>query len=142
MNPESTHTDGGSETVLVVDDQPLVRDLTARLLQRSGYRVIKANGGDEALAMAARYEGPLHLLLTDFLMPGMSGHELARRLREVRPETRVLYSTGYDASTIGRLGADDSEARFVQKPYTGASLLEAVREVLDSPARRPAEPGD
>jgi len=121
------------ETVLLVEDMPEVRAIARRLLLGHGYRVLEARAGDEALGLAARFDGAIHLLLTDVVMPGMSGLELARRLRAARPVIRVLVMSGYaDAgSPVGDVR--DAGAPFLQKPFTRDTLLEKVRDVLESP---------
>ncbi|HTR01576.1 MAG TPA: PAS domain S-box protein [Thermoanaerobaculia bacterium] len=129
----------GSETILLVEDEDAVRSLTRRCLETAGYTVHQAPNAEEALAVAARLEGRLDLLLTDVVMPGASGPELSRRLLERRPGTRVLYVSGYtDASMVSHV-AIDAAASFLQKPFTPETLARKVREVLD--AREPAPIG-
>ncbi|HTY40930.1 MAG TPA: PAS domain S-box protein [Thermoanaerobaculia bacterium] len=129
----------GSETILLVEDEDAVRSLTRRCLETAGYTVLPAANAEEALAVAARLEGRLDLLLTDVVMPGASGPELSRRLLERRPGTRVLYVSGYtDASMVSHV-AIDAGASFLQKPFTPETLARKVREVLD--AREPASIG-
>src|SRR5207245_9996486 len=94
----------GSETVLLAEDEELVRVLARKVLEQAGYRVLVAAGGAEALALAVRHDGPIHRLLTDVVMPEMSGRELMRRLIERRPEVRVLYMSGYGGAGIARAG--------------------------------------
>jgi CheY-like chemotaxis protein len=117
--------------VLLVEDEPAVRSLTRQVLQEQGYTVLEAPGGAEALDVASRHGGPIHLLLTDVSMPEMSGLELARRLRERRPETRVLFMSGYvhEVAQFGEpiLGRRPS---FLAKPFRLADLLRQVRETL------------
>jgi two-component system, cell cycle sensor histidine kinase and response regulator CckA len=126
----------GSETILLVEDEAAVRGLTLRCLQSSGYTVLQAASAEEALPIAAAHAGRLDLLLTDVIMPGASGPELARRLLEKRPGTRVLYVSGYTDASMASQGALDDGAYFLQKPFTPESLARKVREVLD--AREPA----
>ncbi|HSN91137.1 MAG TPA: PAS domain S-box protein [Anaeromyxobacteraceae bacterium] len=123
----------GSETVLVAEDAPAVRELAARALSEAGYQVLQAGGGKEALEMAARAAGPVHLLLTDVVMPDMSGRELAEALGRLRPETRVLYMSGYTENTITHHGVLDPGVHFLAKPFTPSALLARAREVLDAP---------
>jgi PAS domain S-box-containing protein len=127
---------GGGETVLLVDDQTPVRILTLRLLQRLGYRVIEARDGVEALEVAARYPSVIHLLLTDLTMPRMGGRELALRLAEQRPGTRVLFMSGYaDGGALpDRLGS--LATAFIAKPFTLQLLASTIRTLLDG-ARTP-----
>jgi two-component system cell cycle sensor histidine kinase/response regulator CckA len=121
----------GSETILLVEDEDAVRGLTRRCLESSGYTVLQAASAEEALPIAASHTGRLDLLLTDVIMPGASGPELARRLLEKRPGTRVLYVSGYTDASMASQGALDDGASFLQKPFTLESLARKVREVLD-----------
>jgi len=123
----------GAETVLVAEDEDLVRDLVCEILRRSGYAVLEARDGHEALAVAERHRGPIHLLLTDVVMPRMSGSDLARRLASRRPEMRVLYMSGYTDDETLRRGVLAGGKAFLQKPFRAAVLAARVREVLDAP---------
>jgi len=123
----------GTETVLVAEDEPLVRILARKVLQLAGYDVLVAAGGREALEIAARHDGPIHLLLTDVVMPEMNGRELMQRLAEIRPATRVLYMSGYADEAVARHGALDPGTAFIQKPFTPEGLARKVRDVLDAP---------
>ncbi len=123
----------GTETVLLVEDAPAVRELAARALAESGYRVLQARNGREALEAAEAEAGPVHLLRTDVVMPDMSGQKLAERLRQLRPATRVLYMSGYTENTIIHHGVLDPGVNFLPKPFTPTSLQEKVRQVLDAP---------
>ncbi len=121
----------GRETVLVAEDEEAVRELAVESLQRHGYQVISAPSGEAALQVAAAHDGVIHLLLTDVVMPGMKGPELARRLRALRPGLRVLLMSGYAADVVT---ADDlKDAAMVPKPFSPASLTRAVRNALDHP---------
>ena len=122
----------GSETVLVVEDEPAVRELASRALSAVGYQVLQAPSGREALEEAARTAGPVHLLVTDVVMPDMSGQKLAEALKRARPETRVLYMSGYTENTIVHHGVLDAGVHFLAKPFTPAAIQERVREVLDA----------
>ncbi len=126
----------GSETVLVVEDHPEVRRLTLTILSLQGYRLLEASGGAEALALAAGFPEPIHLLLTDVVMPGMTGVELATRLFETRPSMKVLLTSGYTADAISRQGVLDAGAAYLAKPFTAAQLAVKIREVLDGPKSR------
>jgi len=124
---------GGSETILLVEDQDYVRRSARRILERAGYRVVEAAYGDDALAAADRLNGPLELLLTDVVMPGMSGRKLAARIAERRPEARILYMSGYTDDAMDRHGVSEQPIRLVPKPFRPNELLRAVRETLDEP---------
>ncbi|PYP73268.1 MAG: hybrid sensor histidine kinase/response regulator [Gemmatimonadetes bacterium] len=121
----------GTETVLLVEDEHLVRSLARKVLEQAGYTVLVAAGGREALQMAALYDGPIHLLLTDVVMPEMNGRELMHRLTPVRPGLRVLYISGYSDEAVARQGVLDPGTAFMQKPFTPEALARKVREVLD-----------
>lgn len=119
-----------SATILLVEDDASVRSLTLRILAREGYHVIEAGNGDDALAAARRADRPIDLLISDVIMPGLSGGELARRLLEERPGTAVLYMSGYPDDTVARSGRIDRDAAFIEKPFTPETLARRVREVL------------
>ncbi len=125
---------GGTETVLAVEDDPLVREITARALRSGGYRVLVAGSGAEALETADRLQGRLHLLVTDVVMPGLDGRALADELRRRNPEVRVLYVSGYTQDVISHHGVLDSGVELLPKPFTSGALLAKVRAVLDAPA--------
>jgi signal transduction histidine kinase len=123
-------TTPATETILVVEDDPQVRSMTRTMLSRLGYHVVVAESADEALSIIPSHEGSLDLLLTDMVMPLMSGTDLARQVQAVRPGIRVLYMSGYtDNDVIGR-GVLSADTPFIQKPFTSASLSRKVREVL------------
>jgi len=128
---EKAMVSGGSETVLVVEDEPLVRELCAKILRQRGYTVLDAEGGTQALALAKDHPGTIHLLLTDVVMPEMGGPEVAQRLRAARPGTLVLYMSGYTDDAILKHGALDASTPFLQKPFTPWGLAARVRDVLD-----------
>jgi signal transduction histidine kinase/ActR/RegA family two-component response regulator len=121
----------GTETVLLAEDEDGVRALTVRILERHGYTVLEAGNGNHALAVAAQHDGPIHLLLTDVVMPEMGGRQLAEAFTERRPETQVLYISGYTDGEISRRGELDANTAFLQKPFTAPALLSKVRDVLD-----------
>ncbi|MBM4440153.1 MAG: GAF domain-containing protein [Candidatus Rokubacteria bacterium] len=121
---------GGSETVLVCEDEPDLRELAREVLQELGYQVLEAGDGKQALEVSARHAGPIHLLVTDVVMPRMNGSELATRLVRERP-LRVLYMSGYTETSMAG-GGPTPGARFLQKPFSPVVLARAVREVLDS----------
>jgi two-component system cell cycle sensor histidine kinase/response regulator CckA len=117
-----------TETILVVDDEEGLRRFAARVLQRSGYKVLTAGSGEEALPVLERHDGPVHLVLTDMVMPGMGGRNLAEQLAKIRPEIRVLFTSGATDDAALQRGFD----RFVGKPYMASQLTRSVRDVLDS----------
>ncbi len=121
---------GGSETILLAEDEREVREVVSAFLQEAGYSVIEAGDGEEAMRAAEEYDGPIHLLLTDVVMPRLSGRELAQRLLAERPATRILYMSGYTDDAVLRHGVLESEAAFLQKPFTADILQRKVREVL------------
>ena len=123
----------GSETVLLVEDEEIVRNLGVRILAEFGYRVMHAGNGDEAIELAGGHGERIDLLLTDVVMPGMSGRELANRLTRTRPETKVLFTSGYTDDAIVHHGVLDEGVSFLGKPYSPSALARKVREVLDSP---------
>jgi len=123
---------GAGETVLVVDDEPAVRVVTKRILQRSGYAVLEATGGVEALDTLREHPGPIHLLLTDVIMPEMNGREVAQRVRDQRPGIRVVFMSAYSPEAIAHDGLLDAGAAFVRKPFESGLLLQTVRRALDT----------
>ncbi len=124
-----------TSTVLVVDDEPAVRRIVQRLLERAGYTVLVAAEGDEALEVAGREPGPIGLLISDIVLPGLPGPEIAERLRQIRPEVKVLFSSGYPGDEVTRRGLPP-DAAFVAKPFAPDDLMQAVSELLDG--TRPA----
>lgn len=122
----------GFETILLVEDHDQVRELAHEILRRHGYNVLLANDGEEALALMGSYTDPLHLLLTDVVMPQMSGKALFERLTETRPGLRVLYMSGYTDNVIAHRGVIDEGVNFIQKPFAVQALAAKVRQVLDS----------
>ncbi len=122
---------GGTETVLLVEDDAMVLTFTRTLLQTGGYRVLEATGGDEALRISDRYTAAINLLVTDVVMPEMSGRLVAERLTRSRPAMKVLYLSGYTDDDILRHGVSVAETAFLPKPFTPSALAHKVREVLD-----------
>ncbi|MBI4544406.1 MAG: PAS domain S-box protein [Gemmatimonadetes bacterium] len=122
----------GLETVLVVEDEEAVRGLVRKVLMKRGYLVLEARSETEALRTASQYAGPIHLLLTDVVMPTISGPELARRISVVRPEIRVLYTSGYTEHEIVHRGVLEAGISFLEKPFTPELLARKVREVLQT----------
>jgi nitrogen-specific signal transduction histidine kinase/CheY-like chemotaxis protein len=121
----------GSETILLVEDEEAVRGLTSRILQKQGYRVLPAQHGREAMDIATREEGVIHLVLTDIVMPGMNGRGLVEKLAGIRPTIKSLYMSGYTDDDIVRRGFVEPSKSFLQKPFTSQGLLQTVRKVLD-----------
>jgi CheY-like chemotaxis protein len=122
---------GGSETVLLVEDEDIVRNLCVQILEQLGYRVLHARNGAEAIALAQGYGDRIDLLLTDVVMPGMSGAELARQLVLHHPEVIVLFTSGHTEDVISHHGVLAEGVSFIGKPYTPSVLARKVREVLD-----------
>jgi two-component system, cell cycle sensor histidine kinase and response regulator CckA len=129
---EPVFTEPGTETILLAEDEANLRYLARQFLEKQGYRVIEAADGAVAMQIAVAHEGVIHLLLTDVIMPGMNGRELAQRISEIRPNTKVLYMSGYTENVIGHNGTLDADVRLLQKPFTLRDLKSKVREVLDS----------
>jgi len=122
----------GSETILLAEDAEPLRSLIERILKRYGYAVLTAASGSQALELAERHDGPIALLLTDVVMPGMSGRDLAERIIAARPDIRILYTSGYTDAVIVWHGVLDPGVTFLQKPFTPKALARKVREVLDT----------
>jgi two-component system cell cycle sensor histidine kinase/response regulator CckA len=131
---------GGTETILLVEDEDAVRSLAKTVLDRYGYTVIEARDGAEAEQVGRRAKEYLHLMVTDVVMPGISGLELATRLAPVRPDMRVLFMSGYPDEVIGHRGVLAEDVAFLQKPFSPEALAREVREVLDRPATTGAPP--
>src|SRR5205823_5667963 len=118
-------------TILLVEDEEKVRALAHRILRSSGYNVLDARHGEEALEVAGRYEGKIDLLLTDVVMPQLGGRRLAECLKPLRPDVKALYMSGYTDDAVIRHGILEAETAFIQKPFSPRTLLSKVREVLD-----------
>jgi two-component system cell cycle sensor histidine kinase/response regulator CckA len=125
-------TSRGSETLLLVEDEEIVRDLAQRVLTEQGYSMLTARNGPEALKLMEERGQPVNMLLTDIVMPHFSGQSLAQRLRLKYPHLRVLYMSGYAADTFEGISDLSPESNFLQKPFTPASLARKVRDVLDA----------
>jgi two-component system, cell cycle sensor histidine kinase and response regulator CckA len=121
---------GGAETILLVEDDASVRAVTRSILERHGYRVLEAHSAGDALLICEQHEASIHLLLSDVVMPRMSGPKLAERLGPLRPEMKVLFMSGYAGCSVIRNGFPDQGAVFLQKPMTVETLTRKVREVL------------
>jgi two-component system, cell cycle sensor histidine kinase and response regulator CckA len=122
---------GGTETILVVEDEESVRALATDVLASAGYTVIEARNGEEALQALERHDAPVDLVFTDMVMPGMGGTALAEEIARTRPGLRVLFTSGYDSGSLARGAEPDGVTHFIGKPYTVAGLTRKVREVLD-----------
>jgi two-component system cell cycle sensor histidine kinase/response regulator CckA len=121
----------GTETVLVVEDAASLRTVIRQMLMRLGYQVLDAADGELALKLAQRHRGPIQLLLTDVVMPVLGGRQLMERLAKLRPETKVLFTSGYTDDAVVRHGVLEAGIPFLQKPFTPDGLARAVRDVLD-----------
>ena len=130
--PAPTEAARSSETILLVEDEPAVRRLARRALEAQGFRILEAANGHEALEICEKHVTELDMLLTDVVMPRMSGVELASRLTAIDPGLRVLYMSGYTEDALGQRGVLSPETAFLNKPFTPATLVEAVRAVLDN----------
>ena len=123
------HPNNG-RTVLVVDDERLVLGTICELMTIQGYQTLAAGDAGEALRICSQHDGPIHLLLTDVVMPGMNGRELAEQVTEMRPETRVIYMSGHTADAALHYGVRTNTITFIQKPFTVAALESKVQEAV------------
>ena len=141
LAPTPTPAQGGSETILLVEDEPQVRAVAARTLRGAGYRVLKATNGRDGLQLARRERGTIDLVLTDIVMPEMGGREMAELLRQFVPQAVVLYMSGFTAGGLPIPGTDAEARHFLQKPFTPPALLARVRLLLDErpPLAQPAD---
>jgi CheY-like chemotaxis protein len=140
--PVRSHADDepaprGNETVLLVEDEDAVRSLSGLVLRQSGYHLLEAGSGQEATRVAGEHGGPIHLLVSDVVMPGVGGPQLAERLRPLHPEMKVLFVSGYTDDAVMRHGVEEDLVPYLQKPFSPVALAQKVREVLD--ARSPSE---
>lgn len=127
----------GVETIVLAEDEEMVRKLARRVLEIYGYQVLEVANGGAAILVCERHKGPIHLLITDVIMPEMSGVELATRLTRLHPEMKVLYMSGYTDNNIAHRGVLDEGENFIQKPFSTDALARKVREILDAPRRFP-----
>jgi len=130
MQPGGRDRDGRSGTILLVEDSDVVRDVIARMLKEGGFTVLQASGGEEALALSRRGDAPIDLLLTDIVMPEMSGVELADRLERERPDMRILFMTGYAEEVVVNEGILGKHRECIGKPFTGEQITRRVRTIL------------
>jgi CheY-like chemotaxis protein len=126
----------GSETILLVEDEPSLRMIAREILEENGYRVLDAGGGAEGLEIVRRHADPIHLLITDVVMPGMNGRALAESSTAARPQMKVLYMSGYTDDVIAQHGVLEPGTAFLGKPFTAQALLRRVRDVLGLPDDR------
>jgi PAS domain S-box-containing protein len=124
---------GGSETIVVVEDEDAVRDVAKRILSRNGYTVLTASNGAAAIQLVDQYPGRIDLLVTDVVMPHMLGKELSRRITAIRPDTRVMFMSGYAEAVLGSQRTVEEGVILVEKPFSESTLLSRIREVLDHP---------
>ncbi|NNK00981.1 MAG: response regulator, partial [Desulfatitalea sp.] len=126
----------GNETILVVEDEEQIMRLCQRMLERNGYTVIAVDKPGEAIVLCEKHPGPIHLLVTDVIMPSMDGKELNDRIKAMQPDVRTLYMSGYTANIIASRGIQAEGDYFIQKPLSPKAFLTKIREILDS---QPAE---
>jgi signal transduction histidine kinase len=131
VKPSPRPPAAAGETVLVVEDEPAIRSLACEMLEGQGYRTLSAGSGEEALGLAIRHAGPIHVLLADVVMPGLAGPALAERFAVVRPEAHVLFMSGYAGDDLARRGLPEDAVHLVPKPFTAEQLGRRVREALD-----------
>ena len=120
----------GTETILMAEDDEIVRTFTRRALEMHGYKVLDAEHAERAMEISGSYPAPIHLLLTDMLMPGMNGRQLAEKFRVQRPGVPVLYMSGYTDDVIQEQGLLEEDAVFLQKPFSPMLLVEVIQEAL------------
>ena len=130
-NPLPYQSTTKGETILVVEDEPALREVTRRILTRHGYQVTTASNGLEALKIAGEHEGEIHLLLTDVVMPQMLGKEVAEKVALLQPGIEVLFMSGYARPVLASQGKLDSTVTLLEKPFSGADLIETVGQVLN-----------
>ena len=128
----ATKTPSGHETILLVEDEEQIRRATVEVLNILGYQVFEAASGIQAIRLAELYKDPIHLLLTDVIMPRMNGRELAEKIKEIHPETTILYMSGYTDDIISKHGVLEEDVHFLNKPFTSSVLATTIREILES----------
>jgi CheY-like chemotaxis protein len=130
--PHDSAPQRGSETILLVEDEPALLRLATRSLESLGYTVLSASRPDHAIDMARAHRGPVHMLVTDVVMPGMNGQKLAERLLQDAPNLKCLFMSGYTDGVISAGDALDPDVHFLQKPFSPSALAEKVRQVLEA----------
>jgi two-component system cell cycle sensor histidine kinase/response regulator CckA len=131
-----TPAGGSAEKILVVEDEKAILEIVTNILSGAGYSVVAASRGEEALRLASEQPGRFDMVLTDIVMPGMSGGELVQQLLISHPDIRILYMSGYTKYTVVSHGVLESVSSFIWKPFSPDELLQKVREVLESPTER------
>jgi PAS domain S-box-containing protein len=134
VTPSTEVAARATETILLVEDEEALRSIIRLVLQRCGYTVLEARHGEDALQLAERHVGPLQLLITDVVMPGVGGRELVERLAQFRPDLKVLYLSGYTDDAVVRHGVLQADVAFLQKPFTMLALTDKIRQILSGPA--------
>jgi CheY-like chemotaxis protein len=124
----------GTETILLVEDEEMVRNLTRQILTESGYTIVEATNGVEALELCSSGDCKYDLLMTDVVMPEMGGRELSEKLKEILPDLRVLFTSGYTDDAVVRHEVIELNTNFIQKPFSPMALLHKIREILDNPS--------
>jgi CheY-like chemotaxis protein len=137
VSPRPHVAAAGHETILLVDDEEALRIAARRMLQRAGFTVLQASDGADAMRVMSEHTGPVHALVTDVVMPGVGGPELARRLREVRPDLPTLFISGYTEEGVRTQGVLQPDAAYLEKPFSPEDLIRKVREVLAKPVKPP-----
>jgi DNA-binding NtrC family response regulator len=126
----AARTANGKATILIVEDDPGIRELSTKILSRNGYEVLAAEGGEEARRICERHDGVIHVLLSDVVMPGMNGPMVADMLTKLRPGLKVVFMSGYTDDAIVRHGVIERDLPFLQKPFTPERLANKIVEVL------------
>jgi two-component system, cell cycle sensor histidine kinase and response regulator CckA len=134
MSPLPSET-SGTETLLIVENESAIRNLLQMALRRSGYTVLAAESGHEALELVRNHAGAIHLLITDVMMPDMDGPELVRQLSAIRPDTRALFMSGYMDDSLADRAILSANTNFIQKPFSPTTIAQKVREILDGVER-------
>jgi CheY-like chemotaxis protein len=130
-NLDSYAAPKGKETILLVEDEDMVREMVRELLVTQGYKVLEASNGAEALALCSKCNEPIHLLLTDVVMPQMNGKELAKQILKSYPSMKVLFMSGYTGDLVAPCDASDENQSFISKPFTANALRDRLRKLLD-----------